>query len=355
MTQFQFANIPGQFQQGQQFAQTNAMNKEKISQAKMQTNEAQSMASLTGNLRSALNLQAVPNDQKRDHLMQSIAQGESEGRDMTQSRKALDLVVEGRYDELEQGTNQLRQVGQGLGLLKRPTDRADPGFTLGAGQQRFDASGNKIAEVGSSEEQKKIITIRQQESELRAAELEDKKIERQLKIETNQLKKDELQTKLEQNKIKTAQDNRNIKFDAQSSVDAVTNSVDTIDRLLKGSGLESAAGVQANFPTISGSTASDFETTLDTLQSQAFLSQVEKMKGMGSLSENEGKKLGAALGSLSINQSDKALRSELGRIKVILNKAKARMQIKFGISAVKTGPLDADELAELNQLKAELK
>ena len=57
---------------------------------------------------------------------------------------------------------------------------------------------------------------------------------------------------------------------------------------------------------------------------------------------------------MSINQSDKALRSELGRIKGILSKATERLQIKFGISAVKTGPLNADELAELEQLKAEL-
>jgi len=368
--QFQVADVVGNVRQGRQFAvnldQQQALAERQaqlaplklqstqlgVQQQQRQLSQAEQRASLERNIQTALELKSVPDNQKAAVMTRKISEGEAAGRDMSQSKQALELINAGRFEELAQGGEQLIEVGERFNILKsRPGQQ---GFTLSSGQQRFDAQGNLIAEVGPSEQQQQSITIRQQEAELRAAELDDKKLERKIKIETNQLKKDELKTKLAENKTKAAQAKRDIKFNAQSSIDGVTNSIDTIDRMLKGDGLEFAAGFQANFPTIAGTAASDFEATLDTFQSQAFLSQVEKMKGMGALSENEGKKLGAALGSLSINQSDKALRAELGRIKGILTEAKKRMQNKFSITATKTGELDADELAELNQLRAEL-
>ena len=250
----------------------------------------------------------------------------SEGKDTTDTEALRNLYRAGKFKEADALLKSTVQTGVQTGFLKP------------------DVSAQK----------QQVIDIRQQEADLRSSELEDRKLERQIKNETNVLKKEELEAKLEAGKLKKEQVKRETKFNAQSSIDAVSNSIGTIDRMLKGSGLESAAGFQANFPTIAGSEASDFEATLETLQSQAFLSQVEKMKGLGALSENEGKKLGAALGSLSIEQSDKALRRELGRVKKILGDAKSRMQSKFGISAAKTGALDTSEQAELEQLRAEL-
>jgi len=66
------------------------------------------------------------------------------------------------------------------------------------------------------------------------------------------------------------------------------------------------------------------------LQSQAFLSQVEKLKGMGALSENEGKKLASAIGSLNTDMSDDALRKSLSEVKVSLEESKVRLERKFG-------------------------
>lgn len=368
--QFHVADVVGNFRQGQQFAvnldQQQALQERQAALAPLKLQSAQlgvqqqqqvidqrTDAEKNKSLfNTALRVGSASDSEIIPILQEQIQRVQSLGGNASESERALELAQSGDFSTVRQGAKNLIEIGVRQGDINAP--KGQQGFTLSSGQQRFDAQGNIIAEVGPSEQQQQSISIRQQEAELRAAELEDKKLERKIKIETNQLKKDELKTKLAENKVKAAQSKRDIKFNAQSSVDAVTNSIDTIDRMLKGDGLESAAGFQANFPTIAGTAASDFEATLDTFQSQAFLSQVEKMKGLGALSENEGKKLGAALGSLSINQSDAALRAELGRIKGMLNKAKKRMNNKFGISATKTGELNADELAELNQLRAEL-
>jgi len=112
-----------------------------------------------------------------------------------------------------------------------------------------------------------------------------------------------------------------------SAIAAMDSTIGTIDRLLEGDALEKAAGWQSTFPTVGGTDAANFEAMLETLQSQAFLSQVKQMKGMGALSENEGKKLGAAIGSLDLSMSDEALRKELGRIKDIMGVAKRKASL----------------------------
>lgn len=182
-----------------------------------------------------------------------------------------------------------------------------------------------------AEIKEEALTLRKLESELRRSDIESKKLDQQLVRETNVIKKDELQQKVNAHKTKVEQDKRDLDFNVRGEVDAAQNGIDTIDRALEGDGLESATGIEANFPTISGSDASNFEAILETIQSQAFLTQVKKMKGMGALSENEGKKLGAAIGSLSINMGDKKLRAELNRIRGVMVEAKKSLIKKYNL------------------------
>lgn len=173
------------------------------------------------------------------------------------------------------------------------------------------------------------LGIKKQTLDIRREENNQRRLDRQLARETNELKREQLQVKIDESKRASEQNKRDLEFEANNAVQAVDSTINTVDRLLSGEGLEAAAGVSSLFPTLPGSRAADFEATLETLQSQAFLSQVEKMKGLGALSENEGKKLGAALGSLSISMSDESLRKELGRIKQTLTKAKNEINKKF--------------------------
>lgn len=311
-------------QRQQQQLQTGGLQQQALQQQIDQRTEKQKTQSL---LTAALNVDSLPDNQIVSFLDGHIANVEKQGGDASASIKARDLAIAGNFEEVRSGAKNLIDIGVRQGDIEAPSRRPE-----------------------ELEIKRETLDVRKQEAGLRAAEAEERKLDRQLKRETNTIKRDELIGKIEVNKAKLEQAKRDTQFNAQSAIDAVGNSVGTIERMLKGQGLESAAGFQANFPTIAGSSAADFEATLETLQSQAFLSQIEKMKGLGALSENEGKKLGAALGSLNIEQSDKALRLELGRVKDILNDAKAKMEKKFNIS---TGELNEAELAELAALQAE--
>lgn len=177
-------------------------------------------------------------------------------------------------------------------------------------------------------------------TEYQALMIGNKKVDQILKAEEMKIKREEMKLKRETDNLKRQQledsitsKRRNIektKMDAiQQAEDAISTndrSIDTLTRLISHPGLESASGFQSNFPTLGGTAASDFEQTLETFQSQSFLNAVKQMKGMGALSENEGKKLAASIGALSTKMSDAALKKELQRIKETLEVAKVKMQ-----------------------------
>jgi hypothetical protein len=196
-------------------------------------------------------------------------------------------------------------------------------------QERNVAS--QIAERSLTAGQKsEQFSIARETLDIRREEQKQRSLDRQLANETNQLKRDQLQDKISAAKSKSEQSKRDIKFQADSAIEGVQDIIDTTDLLLSGEGLESAAGVSSLFPTIPGAKAADFESQLKTLKSQAFLTSIEKMKGLGALGEKEGAQLVAAVGSLDLSMSDKQLRNEIGRIKNKFTKAKAKMQAKFG-------------------------
>lgn len=86
-----------------------------------------------------------------------------------------------------------------------------------------------------------------------------------------------------------------------------------------GTGLSSVANV------IPATPGRDFAAKLDTLKSQAFLPAVAQLKGMGALSDAEGKKLTAAIGALEPTMSEGAFLKSLEQIRTDLLAARARM------------------------------
>lgn len=149
MAQFVQANIPGQFQAGQQAelsrqsqvqqfgqnqfnAEQNKINAPiKTDQARanllatQQSNAANSELSVfTRNVNTALELQSTPDEEKATFLMARIEEGELLGRDMSQSKKALEMVNSGQLEELKKGSQDLIDVGEKRGIIKqtvRPT------------------------------------------------------------------------------------------------------------------------------------------------------------------------------------------------------------------------------------------
>jgi hypothetical protein len=99
----------------------------------------------------------------------------------------------------------------------------------------------------------------------------------------------------------------------------------TLDRLGSHPGLSRSVGIVGAFPTMPGSESANFKAELDTFQSQAFIPMVSQLKGMGALSDAEGKKLTAAVGALNPNMGEKAFRESVGRITSEMAAARERV------------------------------
>lgn len=174
------------------------------------------------------------------------------------------------------------------------------------------------------------INIQQQNTNLRRMELDDKKYDRQIANETNALKLADLQDKRQQNQQAIEQGKRD-KVDAFSRAnDTLDQTLDTASRVLKSPGFDKYFGVSmTKLPgvgTIPGTDAADTEALVNTLSSQGFLTSIQQMKGMGALSDAEGKKISSAIASLDSKQSDKSARAAVNTIISVTQAAKARLQ-----------------------------
>lgn len=118
------------------------------------------------------------------------------------------------------------------------------------------------------------------------------------------------------------------KEDAQKAgvVASFEGALETIDRLAAHPGKEAAVGFGGKTTSmIPGTNAAGFAAQLETFKAQVFLPQVQALKGMGALSDAEGKKMSAAVGALDQSMKPSEFDSQLSIIKNDLKKAKARV------------------------------
>jgi len=149
--------------------------------------------------------------------------------------------------------------------------------------------------------------------------------------EGNSLKRQEMELKLQEEKGKI-QDKLNSKVsEVESARSNIDNLLNTADKLLVHPGLEKATGsIASRLPSFRQDSA-DFDALMENLDAQAFLAQVPQMKGLGALSENEGKKLGAALQSFSTKQNPEQLRTSIKEAQRIMLKARKNLSDKYGV------------------------
>ena len=120
---------------------------------------------------------------------------------------------------------------------------------------------------------------------------------------------------------------------AQDSMDSLVQGLQTVKSIKEHPGLNSNSvflgGVGSMTGKISGwlpgTDRKDLEGLVDTLKSQQFLSGIKQMTGMGSLSNAEGDKIGAAVASLNLDQSPQAFKNALGVIETNLTKAQQKV------------------------------
>lgn len=162
--------------------------------------------------------------------------------------------------------------------------------------------------------------------EIQRAELQEKALDRQIARESNQLKLEELKQKQADVRQKADIARADRQAAAQGAVDTFSTALDSLNEIEQSPGLSKAVGIRSAFPTVPGSDAANFEARLDTFKAQTFLPMVQSMKGMGALSDAEGKKLSDAVGALSPKMSEKAFRDSIGKI---------RNQLESKLSTVK--------------------
>ncbi|HAC6520163.1 TPA_asm: acyltransferase [Salmonella enterica subsp. houtenae serovar 41:z4,z23:-] len=162
--------------------------------------------------------------------------------------------------------------------------------------------------------------------EIQRAELQDKVLDRQIARETNQIKLDELKQKQADVRQKAEIAKADRQAAAQGAVDTFSTALDSLNEIEQSPGLSKAVGIRSAFLTVPGSDAANFEARLDTFKAQTFLPMVQSLKGMGALSDAEGKKLSDAVGALSPRMSEKAFRDSIGKI---------RNQLESKLSTVK--------------------
>jgi hypothetical protein len=109
---------------------------------------------------------------------------------------------------------------------------------------------------------------------------------------------------------------------------AYDSSIAVVDKLLNHPGRKAATGLSSALDPrnyIPGTNATDFQKELESFDAVLFLSNIEKMKGMGALSNAEGAKVSAAAGAIKPGMSEKAFESNLKIIRGELEKAKTRI------------------------------
>jgi len=151
--------------------------------------------------------------------------------------------------------------------------------------------------------------------------------------EANDLKRQDLQLKLSEAVRERDEKLRAKVADVESARSTIDNFLNTADKILntKSSVIQSATGtVDSRLPTFFKETA-DLESLVETLSSQAFLSQIPSMKGTGSLTEREGDKLQASLANLSLRQSRPQLIANIKEAQRLMLKARQNIADRYGV------------------------
>ena len=191
-----------------------------------------------------------------------------------------------------------------------------------------------------TEYQQEMVKGNAIDRELRKSEIENKKIDNQLKTETNAVKLNELKAKSLANEEKQFQIKKARSDSAQTVVDSGKSTLELISEIEDHPGFEGAIGAK-DWTSIyglmdepfSGTDAAGVGALIETLEAQNFLTAIGEFKsagGAGSLSDNEGKKLGAALSNLTKAQSEADFKKSLKVIKKLVEKqvSKARPQVE---------------------------
>lgn len=169
-----------------------------------------------------------------------------------------------------------------------------------------------------------------EDAETKALKRELDVLDTQIKQANSETTRGELQVKRDELNLKYGQLQQERQTVAQDQMDTLQRGLSAVDGLLKHPGLQ---GFFYGAGTIGGKTAAlvpgtdafDFRAQLDNLKSQTFMNEISKMRGMGALSDAEGKKIADAVANLSADQSEKQLKTSLKFVRSTMERAQQRL------------------------------
>lgn len=173
-----------------------------------------------------------------------------------------------------------------------------------------------------------------------------------LAAQTNDLKRQELKLQIDKASQELADKVRTKAADVESATSTIDNLLNTVDRIKQNPSLNSVIGsIQGRMPSVFSDESNDAIALIETLGSQAFMSQIPAMKGTGSLSEREGDKLQSSLQNLGRVQSEEQFRGNLDEVQRLMLKARKNVETRYGVKAappdtpaVQTSPEGIDAL-----------
>jgi len=221
----------------------------------------------------------------------------------------------GAKRDLATATNLDAKTTETLTLLPHEQRRVDSATSLNtanAGLAETRATDIPIARADSQAQQEVSNQIAQLKLQLQGENNSIARERLQVSIDKLEHTKAAYAAGLTTKQIETNQKNQKRLSAYDKNIDGINQTRSTITRLLNNkSGLRGAAGaIQGRLPSTRKDTL-QFEKDLETLQSQVFLTQVEKMRGLGALTDFEGKKLESGIANLSLVQSEESLARNL--------------------------------------------
>jgi len=135
-----------------------------------------------------------------------------------------------------------------------------------------------------------------------------------------------IEQRIQDLQVKADEKQATLQSQAQGKVAAFDSALDTLNVISTHPGKKSVVGALTGgvASMIPGTDAAGFASQLETFKAQTFIPQVAALKGMGALSDAEGKKLTAAVGALDPKMKQKEFDAQVVKIKTSLEEAKQR-------------------------------
>jgi hypothetical protein len=113
---------------------------------------------------------------------------------------------------------------------------------------------------------------------------------------------------------------------APNQIDSSTVALDLVKQIEEHPGRQGSTGWQANFPTLNGTQSKDFENLVEQAKSGAFLTAIQQMRGLGALSDAEGRAATAAVTRMNVATSDEGFMRAVRDYKQIVERGRTKAQ-----------------------------